>query len=118
MRVRDIQRLYDYYYWANRRLFEVVSRLNPEEFCRDTVGAYGSVRNTLVHTLSAERGWLDRCGGPPRGPKLDPSRYPTPEALIADWGHAEQEMRAFLAALTDENLERVVEFSFAAGENH
>ena len=34
------------------------------------LGSYGSIRNTLVHALSTEWGWLDRCGGAKRGPAL------------------------------------------------
>src|SRR5437016_4987066 len=81
LRVSDLEQLYDYSYWANRRLFAVIQHLTPEEFCRPVAGSYGSIRNTLVHVLSAEWGWLDRCGGPPRGPRLDPANYPTFESL-------------------------------------
>jgi uncharacterized damage-inducible protein DinB len=118
MTVHDIQRLYDYSYWANRRLFEVVSQLRPDEFCRDVAGAYGSVRNTLVHVLSAEWGWLERCGGLPRGPKLDPANYKTPDVLIAEWALVERAFRAFLEKLTESDLERVVEFSFGGEVKH
>jgi uncharacterized damage-inducible protein DinB len=75
--VRDLQALYDYGYWANGKLFEVVLQLTPEEFTRSVAGSYGSVRNTMVHVLSAEWGWLDRCGGAQRGPALVTSDYPT-----------------------------------------
>ena len=59
MTTKDLARLYDYGYWANRKLFGVMSRLTPEEFARPMAGSYGSIRNTLVHTLSAESGWLE-----------------------------------------------------------
>src|SRR5207344_189836 len=49
MTVKDLEGLYDYNYWANGRLLQVVSRLTPEEFTRQVAGSYGSVRNTLVH---------------------------------------------------------------------
>src|SRR5579884_951068 len=76
MHVEDLGRLYDYGYWANRRLFTAVSGLTPGQFTQVVAGSYGSIRNTLVHVLSAEWGWLERCGGPPRGDRLDPERYP------------------------------------------
>ena len=75
-------------------------------------GSYGSIRNTLVHSLSAEWGWLDRSGGPARGPKLDAEKYPTLESLVADWLKLERYLRGFLAGQSDESLARVVEFSF------
>lgn len=115
MRVSHLRRLYDYNYWANEKLLAVVNTLTPEEFTRSISGSYGSVRNTLVHVLSAEWGWLDRCGGPPRGPRLSPEKYPTPESVIGTWTEVEQSMRAFLMTLTDEDLERGIEFAIGEG---
>ena len=111
MHVDDITELFDYCYWANGRLFEALARLTPEEFTRTVGGSYGSIRNTLVHALSAEWGWLDRCGGPPRGAKLDPMRYPTVASLVETWMNVERQMRAFLATLGDEDLAREVRFT-------
>jgi len=115
MRVRDLERFYDYGYWANRRLMDVVSRLTPDQFTRSVAGSYGSVRNTLVHILSAEWGWLERCGGPARGERLNPQDYPTVESLVQAWARVEESMRAFLAGLDDDDLAREIEFSLGAG---
>ena len=111
MHVDDLIELFDYGYWANGRLFEVMARLTPEEFTRTVGGSYGSIRNTLVHALSAEWGWLDRCGGPPRGPKLDATQYPTLSSLIETWTRVERDMRAFLATLRDEDLAQEIRFA-------
>jgi uncharacterized damage-inducible protein DinB len=54
MTVKDLERLYDYGYWANEKLFQAVSQLTPEEFTRTVAGSFGSIRNTLVHVMSAE----------------------------------------------------------------
>lgn len=111
MTVADLETLFDYSYWANRRLFAVIERLPTSQFTHTIAGSYGSVRNTLVHMLSAERGWLDRCGGPPRGPKLNPEEYPTAASVIGAWRPVEQCMRQFLAELSDADLDRHIEFS-------
>jgi uncharacterized damage-inducible protein DinB len=71
MTVKDLEVLFDYGYWANRKLFQVVSQLTPEQFTEPVDGTHGSIRNTLVHVLSAEWGWLSRCGGPERGAPLN-----------------------------------------------
>ena len=111
MTVNDLERLYDYGYWANRKLFEAVSQLTPEEFTRTVAGSYGSIRNTLVHTLSAEWGWLDRCGGAARGPALKTEDFPTFESIAAKWTLVEGHVRGFLAGLTDDDVTRIVEFT-------
>jgi uncharacterized damage-inducible protein DinB len=110
MTAHDLAILFDYSYWANERLFRVVASLRPEEFTRRVAGSYGSVQNTLVHALSTEWGWLDRCGGLQRGPRLDPNDYPTPESLLHEWSRVESSMRSFLAGLADADLARMVEY--------
>ena len=115
MTVKDLDTLYDYSYWANRKLFPVISQLTTEEFTRPVAGSYGSVRNTLVHMLSAEWGWLARCGGPERGPRLHPDDYPTLEALMKTWDDVEVHVREFLSKLKDEDLTRNVEFTLGEG---
>jgi uncharacterized damage-inducible protein DinB len=117
MTVKDFERLYDYGYWANRKLFAVLSQLTVEQFTRTVAGSYGSVRNTLVHMLSAEWGWLERCGGPARGPALQGEDFPTAHAVVGAWTTVENWMRAFLAELDDERLHRNVEFKNASGES-
>jgi uncharacterized damage-inducible protein DinB len=113
--VSDLRSLFDYSYWANGKLFSVLAQLTPEEFTRDVAGSYGSIRNTLVHVLSAEWGWLDRCGGATRGAPLKPADYPTLESLTLAWQQVERNVRDFLAALTDRDLSRPVEFSLGGG---
>ncbi|HEX7050421.1 MAG TPA: DinB family protein [Longimicrobiales bacterium] len=115
MTINGLQLLFDYGYWANERLFRVVSRLTPEEFGRSVAGSYGSVRNTLVHALSTEWGWLERCGGPARGPRLEPDAYPTAESLISDWRRVEGYVRGYLAGLEDEDLARDIAYQGAGG---
>jgi uncharacterized damage-inducible protein DinB len=85
MTVKDLQSLYDYGYWADRELFEILRQLTAEEFTQSVAGSYGSVRNTMVHTMSAEWGWLDRCGAASRGAALAASEYPTVDSLIDRW---------------------------------
>ena len=115
MTVKDLENLFDYSYWANKMLFDVMSQLTTEQFTQAAAGSYGSVRNTMVHTLSAEWGWLERCGGTPRGPALKADDFPTVESLRNRWSEVERFVRDFLASLKDEDLERVVEFSIGAG---
>jgi len=115
MRVTDLQRLYDYSCWANRKLFLALARLTPEEFTQAVAGSYGSIRNTLVHMLSAEWGWLERCGGAKRGERLKAENYPTFESIATTWDRVEMSVREFLAGLTDDDLAREIEFGFGAG---
>jgi hypothetical protein len=39
MRVSDLERLYDYNCWANKKLFDAVSQLTPEQFTQSVAGS-------------------------------------------------------------------------------
>jgi uncharacterized damage-inducible protein DinB len=116
MTVKDLETLFDYGYWANRKLFEAMSGLTDEQFTQTLPGSEGSIRNTMVHVLSAEWGWVDRCGGPRRGARLDPADYPTAATLVETWTQVESAVREFLATLRDEDLARDVEFAIGGTE--
>src|SRR5262245_49770719 len=101
MTVKDLETMFDYSYWANAKLFEVMSQLTPEQFTENVAGSYGSVRNTIVHVLSAEWGWLDRCGGAKRGPALNAADFPTLASVRDKWQLVEAHLREFLRNLRD-----------------
>ena len=70
----------------------------------------------MVHIVSAECGWLDRCGGHERGPALKADDYPTVESLVETWAKVEGWVRAFLAELNAEELQRKVDYKNPRGE--
>jgi len=115
MTVKDLEGLFEYGYWANQQLLAVLSQLTPEQFIHPVAGGYGSVRNTMVHILSAEWGWLDRCGGISRGPALNAADYPTLASVLDRWQQVENYVREFLSTLRDSDLDRLVEFALAGG---
>ncbi len=116
MTVEDLKELYDYNYWANKRILSVVSQLTPEEFTRHVAGGHGSIRNTMFHVLSTEWGWLSRCGGHSRGTRLNAEYYPTVQPLIDDWNKVECYMRDFLSGLDDKDLIANVEYKGKEGQ--
>src|SRR4029079_8132584 len=113
--VDELRRLFRYHYWATRKLLGVVSTLTNEEWSQEVAGSYGSVRNTLVHTLSAEWGWLERCGGASRGGTRTAEKYRTRRSVIDLWQRIESEVNRFLLAATPEQINGIVEFTI--GQN-
>ena len=89
----------------------MAASLAPDEFIRTVAGGWQSVRNTLVHMMSAEGGWLVRAGGPKRGPALNPDDFATLDAVIGYWAVQEGKVRAFLGGLTSADLARSLEFT-------
>lgn len=116
MTVEDLKTLFDYSYWATAGLRDPLSHVTTEQFTQPVAGSYGSIRNTMVHMLSAEWGWLERCGGSPRGPALNAQDYPTVASLFDRWKYVEARVGEFLSTLQDEDLERVVEFAIGGSK--
>jgi uncharacterized damage-inducible protein DinB len=52
--------IYSYDDWANKKLLNAVGQLENEEFVRDLSSSFSSIRDTMVHILSAEELWLSR----------------------------------------------------------
>jgi uncharacterized damage-inducible protein DinB len=103
--------MFEYDVWANGRLFAVLSEVTPDQFTQDVAGSYGSIRNTLVHVLSAEWGWIERCGGAPRGAALKADDYPTLASVTDLWSRVAGHAREFLASLRNDDLDRTIEFA-------
>jgi uncharacterized damage-inducible protein DinB len=116
----DIQLLYEYDRWANNRVLQAVSTLSSEEFTRDLGGSFRSIRDTLVHILSGEWGWLTYWNEPsPSSAFLtdlwtrdndlfDPRAFPDLAAVQLKWVEVEREQVEFVNRVTNESLRRML----------
>ena len=95
-----IQSLYRYNTWANSRVFDAVSGLDQEAFTRDLGSSYPSVRDTLVHLVSAEWIWLERWKGISPRAMLRADDFPNVDAVKDRWSRVEREQRSFVDAVT------------------
>lgn len=49
----NLEKLADYHIWANDRAREIISDLSPEEFTREVVPPFGSVKRLCIHMVMA-----------------------------------------------------------------
>ena len=110
-----LEHLYDYNYWANKRYLAVAETLTEEQLFQKQGHSWDSVQAVLVHMMSSERMWPQRWRGE-TGTFLDPSDFPDAAAIRAYWVDIEQNMRAFLAAQTEESLQRDITYTNPKGE--
>ncbi len=104
MRLDDLVLVYDYYYWATKRILAAASRISQEQFVAPSQYHGDSLRDILVHTLSAERRWRSSWQRRERPPRMSSDEVPTIEALSARWREEEREMRDWLATLGDDDI--------------
>src|SRR5258708_27151102 len=118
MLVDYFKTLYDYNYWANAKILEAAEQLSEAQFIEETKDGHGSLRGTLVHALGAEWMWRSRWQGTSPTEDLREGDLPTLGALRERWPEAERQMRAFLEALREEDVQRVVQYTNTRGQTY
>jgi uncharacterized damage-inducible protein DinB len=118
----DIQLLYEYDRWANNRVLRAASALSDEQFTRDLGGSFRSARDTLVHIIAGEWGWLAYWKEPTlsaafvadlrkrRDALFHPNTFPNLAAVQRKWAEVEKEQAEFVNGVTNESLRRMLPF--------
>ena len=106
----EIQQLYDYNAWANRRSLAAAEKLKAEEFIKLLGSSFSSVRDTLAHIYGAEWIWLERFQG--RSPAALPSvtEFQELPSLRERWLEQEQRLLTFVRGVTQSDLDREMEY--------
>ena len=112
----DLQTLLDYHYWARDRILDAVEKLTPDQFTRDLGSSFKSVRDTLVHTYSAEWAWHSRWRGVSPTSHLKATDYPDVPTIRTQWTDLEKDVRRFLADLDQAGIGRVIEYKMLSGQ--
>jgi uncharacterized damage-inducible protein DinB len=115
MNLQDLRTLLDYHCWARDRVLAAAEALTPEQFTRDMGSSFRSVRDTLVHTYSAEWAWCSRWQGTSPTAHLPPEQFPDVQSLRQAWTAQETKMRAVLEELGEPGLEKVIEYKLLNG---
>ena len=115
MNREDLTTLVDYHYWARDRMLDAIEPLTPEQFTRDLGSSFKSIRDTVVHTYSAEWVWHQRWTGTSPTAQIPFDRFADVPSLRAAWNELESEVRAYLAGCGDAELEREVDYRNLAG---
>ncbi|MBE2236544.1 MAG: DinB family protein [Caldilineaceae bacterium] len=116
MNLADLMTLYNYNYWANRRILQAADGLTVEQFVAPHDLSWGSIRDVLVHTLGAEWIWRIRCQeGRSPSAMLNPAQFPTLDALTAQWAEEESAMRGYLASLEEAALSQPLAYVSTGG---
>ena len=110
MKPEEMSLLYDFNAWANHRSMEAASALTPEQFTKPLGSSFSSVRDTLAHICGAEWIWLERFQGRSPSSLPDASQFPDVASLQARWDELEGRLLKFVHGLTQEDLDRVLEY--------
>src|SRR5436190_1499383 len=116
MNIQEARALINYNYWARDRVLTAVDALSGEQFTTSVTSSFGSIRDTLVHVLSAESLWLSRWKGEVRSGGLVATDFATAASVRKAWLDEEAKMRAFFETVDDGELARVIEYKALNGQ--
>jgi uncharacterized damage-inducible protein DinB len=112
-----IRSFYQYNVWANHRILKTTSNLSPNQFLDPLRAGELSVRDTLVHTMSAEWIWVSRWQGSSPSAMFEPGHFPNLQAIRTRWDSIEAETRRFIDQLHPPQLVEVISYKNTKGEN-
>jgi uncharacterized damage-inducible protein DinB len=116
----DVQALFEYNRWCNRRILGAAAKLTDEQFSAPGAFPHGGLRGTLLHALFAEWTWRMRWLGtpPPYGYRFKAEEFPTVAALESRWKTEDVSLMEFVAGLTDGKLDSELEYTSTEGGRH
>lgn len=109
-----------YTLWADGQMLAAVRQVEetrPEDLTRDTGVSFGSLLGTMAHMLGALRIWHGRFSGAPLARVPGLADFPDLPAWIESWEETAAAIEAFLATLTDEQLEAPLTWTTTDGKN-
>jgi uncharacterized damage-inducible protein DinB len=118
--MRDyIQMLFDYTYWAHKRIWtNCILPLSDEQYRQPLDYSVGSVHNQMVHTMSAEWMWLTRLYGQNPTMMLDPNDFADRDAVRQRWDVVEGEMRAYISTLPEDLSSLTFTYTTTSGKSY
>jgi uncharacterized damage-inducible protein DinB len=118
MTAEEARELVAYSDWATARIFEAAEKLSAAELTAPAPSSFPTVLATLVHLVSTEWIWMRRLlGESPAQPPAWAASARLAE-LRQELSRVEQERRAFLQGLSDDDLRRPLAYRTLNGAAH
>ena len=115
MNTTDIGMYFAYNDWANQRILDQAAHLSSEQLLAPAAVPMGSLFGTLAHALVAEVIWRRRWQALPPIDSGDIESYQSFDALHARWQVEADALRAYVASVTDEDLQRTLHYQNSKG---
>lgn len=104
MKLNEIKTLFDYNFWAFERVWECICQVSNEQFIEEIDYSTGSIRNIVVHIMSASARWVSRLQGKEPHMHLEFEDFDTLTKTKAKWDELRKEFLDFLNSLDEEQL--------------
>ena len=106
MDARAFRHFYAYHFTENRNMWDqYILPLTDEQFEQPVAYSQGSIKDQVVHMISADDLWFCGLRGIEIPDHLRAKNFPDRESIRTYWDRVEKDMRTYLEALQDEGLE-------------
>jgi uncharacterized damage-inducible protein DinB len=109
--VEYLRTLFAYHGKANTRLLNVADGLSDAELDQHPIAAHGSLRETFVHTISAEWMWRNRLSGVSPAAMLNPADFPSLESIRVRWQSETAAMQQLIDGLSATDIEAPMSYT-------
>jgi uncharacterized damage-inducible protein DinB len=112
----ELQTLLDFNYWARDRVIAAIDPLTAEQYTRDLGNSFRSIRDTMVHTYSAEWVWCTRWHGTSPTSPIAPETLPDLQSLTTAWREIEATIRGFVSGLDAAAIAQAMDYRLMNGQ--
>ena len=102
----------DYNNWVSSKAIDWLTQLSNEQWEQVIISSFGSIRQTTLHIVSAEKIWVDFWKNTPDPLFLSTTFRGTNEELLAIWRQSSAELKQFIDTYPEENYQQPVAFSW------
>ena len=116
MDIAYFRTLFDYNHWANELILNRCAELTHDQFTEKMPGlSLDSIAGAMGHQLGTEVIWFQRCHGEAPTKIISAKDFPSLAAMRERWQKQEADQTAFLASLTDADVDNVVTYKTMGG---
>ena len=114
-----IRELYEYHWWANRRLFKAAAELGEKPTIREMGPQFSepTVKALFVHVYGFDVVWLARWRGSAQNRLPRDTDFSSMAELRMSWDALQTVQRNFIDTLTTPDLGRVVAYESTEGQS-
>jgi uncharacterized damage-inducible protein DinB len=116
MNLHDVREQLDYHYWARDRLLDSVEPLSTEQFTRNLGNSFPSIRDTVVHLVSADWVWCSRWEGETPAAMLSPDAFADVPAIRDAWTDLERRVRLVVERLGEVGIQQPLDYRTMTGQ--
>ncbi len=115
MTLQELKTLHAYNAWATNRIFDSLAAIPPEQYMQDMKSSHGGIHGTLVHTIGAEKVWLERFLGTPQ-PFLTQEGVKSLADLKTIWEKVGYDTAKWLGTMSDKRLQETFAMKTLKGD--